>query len=88
MIKTSFTVKYHLRGFDHMILGVTSIVPNMNGILMFTEDGRNHFIESYELKDGAVLPKMFISYEGETLTSDELKTLRDCNFIVSDCRSK
>lgn len=66
MIKTHFTVRYLIwkgaKREAHYVLGVTSIVPNMNGILMFTQDGRNHFIESYELKE-ETLRNILISYD-------------------------
>ena len=61
MINTSFTVGYQKKGKTHVVVGVTSIVPNLNGILMFTRDGENHFVESYDLVDG-ILPNMFIEY--------------------------
>lgn len=62
MIKTSFTVCYRINQQTHIVLGVTSIVPNLNGYLMFTEDGRNHFIESHELMQGTLAMNYF-SYE-------------------------
>lgn len=64
MIKTNFTVGYRLNRQRHLILGVTSIVPNLNGVLFFTEDGKNHFVESCELRHD-ILAGMFISYDPE-----------------------
>ena len=64
-VKTHFTVGYRMNRKRHIVLGVTSIVPNMNGILMFTEDGKNHFIESWELRCDDTLGGMFISYDPE-----------------------
>ena len=65
MIKTSFTVGYmKFIGNEvesHVVLGVTSIVPNLNGILFFTEDGENHFVESHELRFNT-LAGMLITY--------------------------
>lgn len=58
---SSFTVGFQMRGKTRIVTGVTSIVPNLNGILMFTKDGENHFIESCELTDGQ-LKGMFIEY--------------------------
>lgn len=49
MIRNSFTVKYRHCNQCIKVLGVTSIVPNLNGFLFFTEDGQNHFIESHEV---------------------------------------
>ena len=49
MIRNSFTVKYRYSKQRKFVLGVTSIVPNLNGFLFFTEDGQNHFIESSEV---------------------------------------
>ena len=62
MIKNHFTVGYRRNRQSHTVLGVTSIVPNLNGILMFTEDGENHFIEQHELLEGDELIGMYISY--------------------------
>lgn len=78
-IKSSFTVGYRLNKQNHVVLGVTSIVPNMNGFLMFTEDGKNHFVESWELKYDTLVG-MYMSYEIE----DEL----DPNAVVHDHRKK
>lgn len=63
MSKRSFAVGYRIERKNYVVLGVTSIVPNMNGILMFTEDGNNHSIEQYELCAGDLLPNAWISYE-------------------------
>ena len=62
MIRSSFTVGYRLNKQKHLVFGVTSIVPNMNGYLMFTEDGKNHFIESFEMREGT-LPMSYLSYD-------------------------
>lgn len=61
MIKASFAVGYRKGRESHVVLGVTSIVPNLNGVLMFTEDGENHFIESCEIPNG--LCNAYIDYE-------------------------
>lgn len=63
-MKSSFSVGYQdpRRGKTIVITGVTSIVPNLNGVLFFVEDGDYVQIESHELTDG-VLGNMFISYE-------------------------
>jgi hypothetical protein len=83
MIKSSFTVGYRLKKGDtsenHVVLGVTSIVPNLNGFLMFTEDGQNHFIEQWQLLHNT-LTGIYMSYDIE----DELDPLG----IVHDHRSK
>lgn len=63
-MKSSFTVGYQQDRIDHVVLGVTSIVPNLNGFLFFTEDGRNHQIESHELNFGA-LCNVFLEYSSE-----------------------
>lgn len=58
MIRSSFTVVYKKDRKTNYVTGVTSIVPNLNGLLFFTEDGRNHFIESHNMKmEGAVPTK-------------------------------
>lgn len=83
MIKASFTVGYRLHKGDisenHVVLGVTSIMPNLNGFLMFTEDGENHFIERHELIH-ETLTGVYLSYDIE----DELDPLG----IVHDHRKK
>ena len=63
MIKASFTVGFMKKNSRRttVVSGVTSIVPNLNGILMFTRNGENFFVESFELVDG-ILPNMFIEY--------------------------
>lgn len=51
-MKKSFTVNYKMAGTPFVtVLGVTSIVPNLNGFLFFTEDGKNHQIENCDLVD-------------------------------------
>lgn len=74
MAKSSFTVGYTLHIGDtyenHVVLGATSIVPNLNGFLIFTEDGKNHFISSWELTH-ETLTGVYLSYEFE----DELDPL-------------
>lgn len=56
-MKSSFSVGYRLNGKTYVIMGVSSIVPNLNGILFFTEDGENVQIEQ------EILGNMFITYE-------------------------
>lgn len=52
MFKASFTVNYKADKKPFVtVLGVTSIVPNLNGFLFFTEDGENHQIEACDLYD-------------------------------------
>ena len=70
MSKSSFAVKYHLPQYRKsvVVLGVTSIVPNLNGVLMFTENGQNHFIESCDMSDN-MLCGMCIDYH---LTEEDI----------------
>ena len=50
MCKSRFTVSYLSPSNPEIcVLGVTSIVPNLNGLLLFTEDGEGFQIESYEM---------------------------------------
>lgn len=52
MSKASFTVNYKMAKKPFVtVLGVTSIVPNLNGFLFFTEDRKNHQIEACDLED-------------------------------------
>lgn len=62
MSKSSFAVGFRINRETVVVLGVTSIVPNMNGVLFFTEDGKNYEVEAHNMKDG-ILPNMFIDYE-------------------------
>ena len=47
MAKNSFDVAYHEKKV--VILGVTSIFPNLNGVLFQTEDQKGYQIEDYEM---------------------------------------
>lgn len=63
MIKSSFTVVYKKDGKTNYVLGVTSIVPNMNGLLFFTEDGENHVIESHNMRMMGAVPTKEVTIE-------------------------
>lgn len=75
MVKSSFTVSYRNQGVRTTVLGVTSIVPNLNGFLFFTEDGQNHFIECCDLKDNS-LSGIFFEYSTEVEIDRELSMER------------
>ena len=66
-MKTSFTVMFDRGNKTHVVAGVTSIVPNLNGFLFFTEDGENYQIESCDLIDGGMSA---ISFEYDYLDED------------------
>ncbi len=92
MSKSSFTVGYQLRGQTHVLLGVTSIVPNLNGFLFFTEDGHNHMVEHHELSGGECefLGNMFFEYtddEGYLEYFQTAGSTPDC-YKVFDYRDK
>lgn len=92
MSKASFTVGYQLKGQTHVVLGVTSIVPNLNGFLFFTEDGHNHIIENYELNGGECefLGNMFFEYTDDEGYLEYFQTAGatpDC-YKVHDYREK
>ena len=63
MCKASFSVGFLIppNGKTIVVMGVTSIVPNLGGVLLFTEDRRNYQIESWEMTE-ACLGNMFIDY--------------------------
>lgn len=63
MCKASFSVGFLIphKGKTIVVMGVTSIVPNLGGVLLFTEDRRNYQIESWEMTE-ACLGNMFIDY--------------------------
>lgn len=92
MIKTSFTVSYRKNGVRHIILGVTSIVPNLNGLLLFTEDGKGYQIESDVLasKDFSPQIRLFVEYSNDEDINDEIGLARDYpdEYKVYDHRSK
>ena len=68
-MKSSFTVNYKLAHKPFVtVLGVTSIVPNLNGFLFFTEDGEHHQIENHELDkfdDGRFVAGMCLEYSSD-----------------------
>ena len=75
MSKSSFAVKYHLPQYRKtvIVLGVTSIYPNLNGVLFCTEDGRNHQVESCDMSDN-MLCGMSIDYH---LTEEDMSFDRE-----------
>lgn len=78
MIRTSFTVSYHHKLKVRVtVLGVTSIVPNLNGFLFFTEDGENHFVESCDLFDNSLLG-MYLEYSTPEDIELEFSNALDC----------
>ncbi len=62
MIKSSFTVGFVLGEKRHIIYGVNSIYPNMNGVLFCTEDRENYQVECDSLTGGNILGNMYIEY--------------------------
>lgn len=90
MSKSSFTVSYKLpRHPRTVVLGVTSIMPNLNGYLFNTEDGEGHQIEHYELVDG-FLPSVVLEYSTEEDINDYLKDFEKSpeKFPLFDHREK
>ena len=92
MSKSSFGVKYHLPAYRKsvVVLGVTSIYPNLNGVLFCTEDGRNHQVESCDMPD-KMLCGMSIEYDfdEESIEFDrEWADKNECQFEVIDGRNK
>lgn len=91
MSKASFAVQYQLPAYRKIVvvLGVTSIVPNLNGVLMFTENGRHHQVESYKMPDN-MLCGMSIYYD---ITEEDIDLNRawadkyDCQFELIDGRN-
>ena len=49
-----FTVRYNVKSDSRIqvVSGVTSIFPVTDGILLYTRDGKNHYIEACEMMDG------------------------------------
>lgn len=63
MCKASFSVGFPIphKGKTIVVMGVVSIVPNLGGVLLFTEDRCNYQIKSWEMTE-ACLGNMFIDY--------------------------
>lgn len=78
MIKTSFAVSFRHNDKSYAVLGVTSVLPNLNGVLFCTENKEHFYIESYEIPNG--LEDMRIDY-------DQSKCMELCD-IVFDHREK
>lgn len=53
MSKSSFDVAIHNEKV--IVFGVTSIMPNLNGVLLQTEDRYGYQIDSHAMKNGATL---------------------------------
>lgn len=85
MSKSSFAVGFKINRDTVVVLGVTSIVPNMNGVLFFTEDGKNYEVEARHLRNEH-LGNMFIDYE-QNYFKDELDMV-DATYTCIDHRAK
>lgn len=93
MINKSFTVSYRTHGVRHTVLGVTSIVPNLNGLLFFTEDGHGHQIESCDMRcrrDESPFKRLCIEYSNDEDIDGEFYNAKQepSNYKVYDHRSK
>ena len=94
MSKSSFTVYYKsAKGPFVTVLGVTSIMPNMNGILFQTENGEGHEIEAYQMncvKGASIVAGISIEYSTEEEIRECLDMARTVNnatkYIVIDGR--
>ena len=86
MIRNSFTVSYRHHGIRTTILGVTSIVPNLNGFLFFTEDGENYFIEKCDLTTGNCLTGVYFEYSSAEDLADEFAEAEEGSVVLIDHR--
>ena len=77
MCKASFAVGYQMNGKTQVVLGVTSIFPNLNGVLLCTENGHHIQIERDDMRNG--LNNMFIDYDQD---------FEGMNYTIQDCRIK
>ena len=73
-MRNSFAVAYHEKKV--VILGVTSIMPNLNGVLLNTENRLGYQIEAHDMKEQNTT--LNIEYLG--MTADELPD----DYIVLD----
>lgn len=81
-MKSSFTVTYKdAQHIHNIVLGVTSIMPNLNGLLLQTEDGHGIQIESWQMACGI---QLYVEYN--ELSEDDINP--DYDFIIIDRRSK
>lgn len=82
-MKSSFAVVYRLCAGDdvNVVLGVTSIVPNLNGLLFFTEDREDHQVEYYQMRDGYF--ELDIDYN-----QDDYLNSGDNEYHIHDHRNK
>lgn len=90
MSKSSFGVYYHLKRKSVIVLGVTSILPNLNGVLFCTEDRQGHQVECHEMKE-KMLAGMSIDYDVTEEDIEYEKTWaeeHECEFVLIDGRSK
>lgn len=89
MSKASFTVGYRREGVDYVVFGVTSVMPNLNGFLFFTEDGIHHFIEHWEITDN-ILGNVFFEYTDDEGYLEYYQTAQERpeNYVIIDHRMK
>ena len=93
-MKSSFTVRYRrINNPVTILLGVTSIVPNLNGILFYLENGQGHQVESYEMAVGDMqfLSGMCIEYSSDEEIAEYIEDAKDLErfekLIVIDGRA-
>lgn len=83
MFKSYFTVGFNQQGKDEftLITGVTSIVPNLNGVLFFLHNGNTYQVESYMMSGDAGSLQLFIDYNDDWLV-EELSNDPNCVKVV------
>lgn len=83
MFKSYFTVGFHQQGREEftLITGVSSIVPNLNGVLFFLYNGNTYQVESYMMNESSGSLQLFIDYNDDWLV-DELSSDPKCKKVV------
>lgn len=85
-MKNSFTVGFVVDGMKIVIFGVTSIHPNMNGVLFNTENGVGYQVESHQMTDGNILGNMYIEYSDLADFEEYESFRRYTDFEIHDMR--
>ena len=87
MCRNSFTVGFSLNGKMYVIYGVTSIFPNLNGVLFQTENRKGYQVESYEMQED-LIGNMYIEYSTDEYYEDyEFRKKSDPDrYVILDMR--
>ena len=90
MFNSSFTVRFRKMEAKHstVVLGVTAVVPNLNGLLLFTEDGKGYQIESHEMLSYDEGDSLHIRMKIEYSDEDDFDLYLEGTYDLHDHRKK